>query len=285
MKSFRVKSDALFSYQPPFNILAFLLLKPASWVLSPRALHSFNVFLIRSTSFPILVVLRTYECYLTDGQMLRETGRDAAYLLLNKLPRHIKTMPLVEALVGSTASGLYDAIFDANVTEDSGLFNQSDDEQSFRPRSQWESPLSSPSPTPRIRKEPPSPSHTIASGAMERLTTRLRVQSALSPADVPHSEDFMKSRGQSPLTKLFTNRPSTEAQLSETGWRRIQTLLDDVRAMPVQRLREEMKELQVRTHFLETQSHSLTKEQERQARIENLLLVLTRGMRNDSSSK
>ena len=45
----RVKSDALFSYQPPFNILAFLLLGPLSLFASPRTLHSVNVFLIRLT--------------------------------------------------------------------------------------------------------------------------------------------------------------------------------------------------------------------------------------------
>jgi hypothetical protein len=42
-----VKSDALFSYQPPFNLLAFVILKPASFVLTPRGLHSLNVFLIK----------------------------------------------------------------------------------------------------------------------------------------------------------------------------------------------------------------------------------------------
>ena len=57
---FSVKSDALFSYQPPFNILAFILLKPASWVLTPRALHTFNVFLIKITSLPQLIVIGTY---------------------------------------------------------------------------------------------------------------------------------------------------------------------------------------------------------------------------------
>ena len=45
----RVKSDALFSYQPPFNILAFLLLSPLSWCVSPRTLHVVNVFLIKVT--------------------------------------------------------------------------------------------------------------------------------------------------------------------------------------------------------------------------------------------
>ncbi len=35
-----VKSDVLISYPPPFNILAFLILKLASWFLTPRAFHS-----------------------------------------------------------------------------------------------------------------------------------------------------------------------------------------------------------------------------------------------------
>ena len=45
----RVKSDALFSYQPPFNLLALAVLWPLSFVVSPRTLHSANVFLIKLT--------------------------------------------------------------------------------------------------------------------------------------------------------------------------------------------------------------------------------------------
>jgi hypothetical protein len=44
----------------------------------------------------------------------------------------------------------------------------------------------------------------------------------------------------------------------------MEALLEDMRNLPVQRLKDEMKELQ-----------------DRQARIENLLLMLTRGMRNE----
>ena len=47
--SVRVKTDALFMYQPPFNLFAYVILLPLSWVLSPRALHTVNVFLIRLT--------------------------------------------------------------------------------------------------------------------------------------------------------------------------------------------------------------------------------------------
>ena len=82
----------------------------------------------------------------------------------------------------------------------------------------------------------------------------------------------------SPLSRLFANRMSeadtgpspVEAQKLdkvEEGVRRVQELLEDVRELPVTKLKEEMRELQ-----------------ERQARIEGLLLMLTRGMRNEAAS-
>ncbi|WWC89900.1 uncharacterized protein L201_004829 [Kwoniella dendrophila CBS 6074] len=58
-----VKSDALFSYLPPVNILAFAILVPLSWICSPRTLHRINVFAIRLTSFPILIGISAYERY------------------------------------------------------------------------------------------------------------------------------------------------------------------------------------------------------------------------------
>jgi len=47
-----VKSDAIFSYLPPLNILAFVFLTPLSYVCSPRTLHTINVFCIRLTVCP-----------------------------------------------------------------------------------------------------------------------------------------------------------------------------------------------------------------------------------------
>ncbi len=82
----------------------------------------------------------------------------------------------------------------------------------------------------------------------------------------------------SPLSRLFANRLS-EADTGpspvdvhkldkvEEGVRRVQELLEDVRELPVSKLKEEMRELQ-----------------DRQARIEGLLLMLTRGMRNEAAS-
>lgn len=55
--SFRVKADALFSYQPPLNLFAFIVMLPLSYILSKRWFHKVNVFMIRVTSMPILLAI------------------------------------------------------------------------------------------------------------------------------------------------------------------------------------------------------------------------------------
>lgn len=53
-----ISSEALMSYMPPLNLLALLFVGPASFVLSPRYLHKANVYLLRATSWPILLLIR-----------------------------------------------------------------------------------------------------------------------------------------------------------------------------------------------------------------------------------
>jgi hypothetical protein len=93
------------------------------------------------------------------------------------------------------------------------------------------------------------------------------------------SAETQSSGPLSPLARLFSTRQSEVEALSagqshveihkldkvEEGVRRVQELLEDVRELPVSKLKEEMRELQ-----------------ERQARIESLLLMLTRGMRHET---
>ncbi|RXW22827.1 hypothetical protein EST38_g3005 [Candolleomyces aberdarensis] len=322
-----VKSDALFSYQPPFNILALIILKPASWFLTPRALHSTNVFLIKLTSLPQLIIIGIYERYLADGRKFRENSIDVAQSLFNSLPRHIKNMPLVEALVGSTTNDLFEAIFDVELNDEYDLFDGYDEDDRLALRSQHSretlgargkgenrstprktrlSMSRSPAPggTPRRRRSPSSvkvslseaspiepastselpqqaPSlPTSPTGSNTNFTAerrnRLRVQSMLSPTDttVLSPEVYTStSSSRSPLARLFNNKYPTEQQVAassvaDSNIRRIETLLEDVKDLPVQKLKDEMKELQ-----------------DRQARIENLLLMLTRGMRNEVASR
>lgn len=56
-----VKSDSLFSYFPPFNILALLVLLPLKFLLSPRWFHKINISAVRVLNFPLLLALAAYE--------------------------------------------------------------------------------------------------------------------------------------------------------------------------------------------------------------------------------
>ncbi|KIW66858.1 hypothetical protein PV04_06150 [Phialophora macrospora] len=56
-----VKSDAIFAYMPPFNILALLFLLPLKWVLSDRMFHKVNVTTVRIINLPTLLLIAWYE--------------------------------------------------------------------------------------------------------------------------------------------------------------------------------------------------------------------------------
>ena len=56
-----VKSDALFSYPPPFNILALIILLPLKLILTPRYFHKVIVYSVRTINFPVLISLSFWE--------------------------------------------------------------------------------------------------------------------------------------------------------------------------------------------------------------------------------
>ena len=56
-----VKSDSLFAYRPPFNLLAFVILLPLKFLLSPRWFHKINITAVRILNFPILLFITHYE--------------------------------------------------------------------------------------------------------------------------------------------------------------------------------------------------------------------------------
>ncbi|KAF8640326.1 hypothetical protein AX16_010221 [Volvariella volvacea WC 439] len=311
-----VKSDALFSYQPPFNILAFLILKPASFVLTPRALHTLNVFLIKFTNLPVLLLISLYERHLAEGQEFRESSIGAAQTLFNSLPRHIKNIPFIEAIVGSTASNLYDVIFDVDVDHDLGLWEDEEERadetfgtlRSLRSRDnlraeasgeQAEQRRRSPSSarengSRRPRSTPRSPAHrereAVAISASG--SPRLVITSALPPSDSQEGTggSGLGASGSgpiSPLARLFGNRfPSSGSGLgllsapnmigqvdvveaTQSSLKRMEGLIEDVKNLPVQKLKDEMKELQgyeerrvvadIPTHLLDLDELKLVK--------------------------
>jgi hypothetical protein len=265
----RVKANALFSYQPPFNILAFLILKPASWFFTPRLFHTINVFLIKLTSLPQLIIISLYERHLASGKKLYISGKDGAQSFFNNLPmaRHIKNIPLMDALTGSSTNNLFEAIFDIELDEaDYGLFlDESDGEadlaelNSFHSMENFRHDRRS-SPVPKIRTRYPSNLGHSPTNAEERSG-----EPGSSKTLFPRDQSSPSSINQSPLTRLFRSRlsstqgpaASSEAAVAaaqvatraamntETSTRHIETLLETVRELPVHKLKEEMKELQV----------------------------------------
>jgi len=56
-----VKGDAIFAYQPPFNVLAMLVLIPLKKLVSPRWFHKIHVFSVRLLNLPLLLIIAAAE--------------------------------------------------------------------------------------------------------------------------------------------------------------------------------------------------------------------------------
>lgn len=56
-----VKSDAIFAYQPPFNIAALVFILPLKFIVSPRWFHKINVAVVRFLNAPLLLIIGYWE--------------------------------------------------------------------------------------------------------------------------------------------------------------------------------------------------------------------------------
>ncbi|KAK4187967.1 putative calcium channel [Podospora australis] len=56
-----VKGDAIFAYQPPFNLIAMFLLVPLKWLASPRWFHKIHVASVRLLNLPLLLIIAIAE--------------------------------------------------------------------------------------------------------------------------------------------------------------------------------------------------------------------------------
>lgn len=56
-----VKSDAIFAYQPPFNIIALFILVPMKFLVSPRWFHKIHVAFVRAINLPVLLFIAVLE--------------------------------------------------------------------------------------------------------------------------------------------------------------------------------------------------------------------------------
>lgn len=183
-----------------------------------------------------------YERYLRSHQVLRQSSKNAARTIYTHLPKQIKTMTLLEALMGAGVSDLYDAIFDVDFPEDPSLFGGSEDAENA-PRRRVDSS------TPGTPVSPTTPRRNGNS-----LSPHGRGRSPLPPLMEPSfSSDLPTLNSRSPLARLFARPPPSPSKLQGDGTsgleqavRRVEAALEEVRDLPVQRLRDEMKELQVR---------------------------------------
>ncbi|KAG8965657.1 hypothetical protein FRC03_000292 [Tulasnella sp. 419] len=253
-----VNSDALFSYQPPFNIVAYLILGPAGFILSPRAFHTLNVFMIRATSFPILASITIYERYFAPGSKLIESGKGKAQAIFDSLPRQIRNVAVLEAIVGSASNDLLDAIFDVNVPEHVlGDADSVNDRGQEAARSEEHQTLDGMTTPPQRLAALPRGRFSVPSSPGIRQA-RSTSRSYLAPPD-----------GGSPLQKLFAPSRSglsaSAADLSTmaageevvTAMKRVEGMLDGVQ--DIQQLKTQMKETKAQLERIETLLLSLTR--------------------------
>lgn len=199
----------------------------------------------------------------------------------------MKNMPILEHIVGSSSTDIYEAIFDVEDHHSfHGLFSDSDEEEQDRPglRSAFsqdsmrppsisvEAPRSSQSQPPSDSRRPfnggnpPETPRSARSHRQDRTTDspggspRPR-RGALPTIDSATSGEIQTIGPRSPLGRLFTGRREISVSLTqvdkvvaasasaEAGIRRVETLVDDIKRLPVNKLKEEMKELQVSSWY------------------------------------
>lgn len=181
-------------------------------------------------------------------------------------------MPLIEALVGSHAHTLYDAIFDIELSDEQEQalfegFSDGEDEEapalrslascgSMRKRPGTRTPSRR---RPQSASHPSTPDRIPSPGAprspLRRPKESLPSDSGLTGGLTP-GLPLLKTR--SPLARLFAG-PRIVTSMSEStvsptspmveetlaGVRKLETVLEGIRDLPVHRLKDEMKELQV----------------------------------------
>ena len=112
-----VKSDAIFAYQPPFNILAMLVLVPLKFLASPRWFHKIHVASVRSLNLPLLLIIAAAErrnlgpsSSSSSSSAARTTSTSASAAAT--APLAAKTRPWFWEKWRITAHGRIEAVFD-----------------------------------------------------------------------------------------------------------------------------------------------------------------------------
>ncbi|GAA6010491.1 hypothetical protein JCM11491_006964 [Sporobolomyces phaffii] len=120
-----VKSDSLFDYMPPVNLIAITFLWPLSHVLSERKFHSLNVLCTRVLSLPILLVIAVYERQRVSDSSLHNLGDRIKNSLSSRLPLSLsEKMSLLEGAHWET-----EAVFEYTPSGDEKSDNEDEEDE------------------------------------------------------------------------------------------------------------------------------------------------------------
>ncbi|GAA5898939.1 uncharacterized protein JCM6883_003478 [Sporobolomyces salmoneus] len=120
-----VKSDSLFDYLPPVNLIAITFLWPLSHVLSERKFHSLNVLCTRILSLPILLLIALYERERVSESGLHNLGDRIKNSLSSRLPVSLsEKMSLLEGAHWET-----EAVFEYTPSGDEKSDNEDEEDE------------------------------------------------------------------------------------------------------------------------------------------------------------
>jgi len=268
-----VKADAVLAYQPPFNLAAYAILSVLSWILSARNLHTVNVFMIRVSSFPMLVMIGVYERYFAAGRGGPSgAGSDTATSLYSLLPRGVKNLSFVDAFVGSGSNDLLDAVLNINTDNDEfdlfGDLSEDEEEEDLYSNHRADHPI-------HVNDDPTPMPTIIARGRF--LSSASLVPPPITPPNgrsrSRNRPASLKGLNASPLARAYSQqRPLRSPALVSPSFQRMQSDGQDVLA-GLKRVEEMLR------NGDGGRSDEMKEMKQRQERIEALLLTLTRGMR------
>ncbi|KAL7417287.1 hypothetical protein BDY24DRAFT_438375 [Mrakia frigida] len=254
-----VKGDAIFSYIIPLNIPAAVILGPLSFVLTPRAFHRTNVFLIRVSTFPLLIAISLYERWKANAasQTHGRTGTAVEHIY--------------DAIVGSSSDWVED-VFESSPFGSSLVSGQ---ERSLDLQRSLASPPILP---PRTETEPsavgvPPKSKPLTAEPATLPTSSSSSQKIPPPAvlrrrklaDISTSPSSTSSgSNSSPLARLF-------------GRGTVPEVIVEAPSLPVPEVNVFDEDAQ--RDLLRSE---LSEMKERMERMEMLLMSLTKGIRSDS---
>lgn len=80
-----VKSDAIFAYQPPFNLIAVFVFLPLKFIVSPRWFHKIHVFTVRTINLPLLLIIA-----LAERRLWQQEPPEEEQILAGRSPQKLK---------------------------------------------------------------------------------------------------------------------------------------------------------------------------------------------------